>query len=361
MIRLVQSVFVILILLAVPLHAAVQQRTGPPEQFSNSTLERSFASGAAVPSRVLTTRTESGGHEVITETTEVPGLDGKLRLSFETTTETFRTSPDSTQTKHDVFAPDAQGRRQLVESTQTDVQTFRDGSQRSVSNTNTPDLNGRLALSTREVEETKSPSPNVTETDTTIYRPGIHEPLEKSERITRTERKVNSSLSQSDSTHFEVDTNGRWQTIESRSQEVRLEGDRRVTEETVRRPGLDGKLYVGERSVTTQSKSNGQDQSITEIYSDNALGIAGTENRLQLSQRVRVTTATSASMQQTTSEVEERNPGAPGDRLRVTQRTTETRRQVGPDRWEIQREVFALDGNGRLISIQTEKGVAVGK
>jgi hypothetical protein len=360
MIRLVQSVSVISIL-GIPLIVAAQQPPGPPERFSSSAIERSFARGGEVPSRVSMTRTESGGREVITETTELPGLDGKFKLFFETTTETSRTSSDSSQTKHDVFAPDAQGRRQLVESTQTERQTFGDGSQRSVSDTRTPDLNGRLALSTREIQEVKSPSPNVTETDTTIYRPGIHEPLEKSERIARTERKVDPSTTRSDSTHLGIDTNGRWQTLESRSEEVRLEGGGRVTEVTLRRPGLDGNLYIGERSVTTQSRSNGQDQSITEIYSDSALGLAGTENRIQLNQRVRVTRSTSASGQQTIREVEERNPGAPGDRLRVTERTVETLRQIGPDRWEVQREVFALDGNGRLTPVRSEKGEAVGK
>jgi hypothetical protein len=362
MIRLVHSVPVLSILLGVSVAAAVQQPPGPTEEFSSLTIERSFARGAGIPSRVVRTRTESGQREVITESTEVPGLDGKLRLSFETTRDTLRTSADSTETKHEVFAPDAQGRRQLVESTQTDVQTFRDGSERIVSNTRTPDLNGRLTLVSREISEARSPSPNVTETETTIFRPGIHEPLKESERITRTERKVSPLVTQSDSTHFELGANGRWQTLESRSQEVRLEGSAQVTEETVRRPSLNGNLDVGERTVTTQSKSNGQDQTITEIYaSENTLGVAGADNRLQLNQRLRVTTTISDAGQQTIREVEERNPGAPRDRLRVTERTIETLRQIGPNRWEVQREVFALDGNGRLVPVQTERGQAVGK
>jgi hypothetical protein len=142
---------------------------------------------------------------------------------------------------------------------------------------------------------------------------------------------------------------------------VRLDGGGRATEETVRRPGLDGNLYVGERSVTTQSGINGQSETLTEIYTDSALGVAGVEGRLQLEQRVRLTTANSAAGQQTIREVESRNPGAPRDRLRVTERTIETLRRVGPDRWEVQRDVFALDGNGRLAPVRTERGEAVGK
>ncbi|HET9943382.1 MAG TPA: hypothetical protein VFR05_08575, partial [Terriglobia bacterium] len=85
-------------------------------------------------------------------------------------------------------------------------------------------------------------------------------------------------------------------------------------------------------------------------------------NRLELSQRVRSTTsATADGGQQTVREVEERDPVNPNAPLRVTGRTVDTIRRVGPDQWELQRQVFALDGNGRLVPVATEKGQATGK
>ena len=356
MIRSFQSVAGIVVLLVAPAIAAVQQtgtRQGPPASPTSSTIEGSYVAGAAVPLRRVQTRTSSNGREVLTETTETLGPDGRMKMSQETTTETVRTGADSTQTKRDVFAPDAQGRPRLTETTQTDVQTSRDGSSRSVANTMTSDANGRLSFSSREIQETKSVSPTVKQTDTSIYRPGVNQQLVESERLQETERKVSSSVTQSESTRFSRDGNGRWQATEARNQEVRTAGAGRITEETVRVIGENGTLALSEKKVTTQSKSGGQDQAVTETY---------TGTRQELSQRVRTTTSTTPDRgQEIVREVEARNPAAPNAPLRVVERTVETTRQIGPDRWEVQRQVFGLDGNGRLTPVLTERGQSVGK
>jgi hypothetical protein len=60
-------------------------------------------------------------------------------------------------------------------------------------------------------------------------------------------------------------------------------------------------------------------------------------------------------------EVEGRKPGSPNEPLRVIERTVETVKQTGPNQWEVQREVYALDGNGRLVAVTKERGKASGK
>jgi len=315
-----------------------------------------------MPSRQVRSRTESNGREVITETTETPGTDGRFRTSRESVTETVKTGADTTQTKHEVFAPDAQGRRSLIESTQTDVQTSRDGSSRSVANTMTPDLNGRLNLSTREVKETKALGPGARQTDIAVFRPGINSALLESERLQVTERKVSSSVTQNESTRFLRDGNGKWQATETRSEEVRTSGNDRVAEETVNRIADNGSLALSEKNVTRQTRSNGQDQTVVEKYSNTTGIYSRNADRFQLNERVRVTTTTTAGGgQQTIREVEGRNPVAPDEPLRVNERVVETMRQVGPDRWEVERQVFYRDGNGRLVPVLTEKGQASGK
>ena len=353
MIRSFQNVAGIVVWLVAPAIAAVQQ-TGPrqpPASSTSSTIEEAYA-GAALPTRRVQTRTSSNGREVLTETTETPGPDGRMKMSQETTTETVRTGADSTQTKRDVFVPDPQGRPRLTETTQTDVQTSRDGSSRSVANTMTPDANGRLSISSREIQETKSVSPAVKQTDTSIFRPGVNEPLVESERLQETERKVSSSVTQRESTRFLRDGNGRWQATEARNEEVRTAGAERITEETVRRIGENGSLALSEKRVTKESRSGGQEHAVIETY---------TGTRLELSQRVRTTSTTSDRGEEIVREVEERNPVAANAPLRVIERTVETKRQTGPDRWEIQRQVFALDGNGRLVPVLSERGESVGK
>jgi hypothetical protein len=362
MIRSLQSITAIVILFVVPLAATIQQtgdpetRQGPPTAFSSSTVERTYAAGAAVPSRRSQTRTESNGKEILTETIETPDPDGKLKISRETTTEIVRTGADLIQTKQEVFAPDAHGRRRLIESTQTDVQMAPDGSSRSVTNTVASDLNGRVEVLRREIQETRSPAPDVRQTDTSIFRPGINEALVESERLQQTEQKISSELTQSESTRFLRDGSGGWQATETRNLEVRTAGGERVAEETVRRLTDNGTLALSERSVTRQSKVDGEDQTVIETYSQ---GVQGSMwgSTLQLSQRVNITTsAMPDGGRQTIREVEGQNPVAPNERLRVIERTVETVRRIGTDRWEIQRQVFGLDGNGRLTPVLTEKG-----
>jgi hypothetical protein len=357
------QITVLLAVFAAPSHAGALQTPpkGPPATFSSRELERSYTGGNGIPSRRVQTRTESGGREVVTETTELPDVDGRMRMSLETTTETVR-SGNSTQTKHDVFVPDVQGRRKLLETSQIDVQTLGAGSLRSVTNTWMPDLNGRLSLSGQEVEEIKTPSANVKQTDTVIFKPGINQPLQESERLQKTETKVSTALTQTESTRFLRDGNGKWQAAETRSEEVKTSGEERLAEETVRKMSVNGKLEVSERKVTRQTKGKGQEETVVETYAQNVEGLVASGNRLELNQRVRSTTAVAADgSQQTIREVEGRNAVSPNAPLRVIERTIETVRQVGPNQWEVQRQVFALDGNGRLVPVLTEKGRGVGK
>ena len=367
-VRTIQRIAGVVFWFAFTSAAMAQQRGGPqtakaPQpKSSSSAVERS--SGSAASSRTVQTRTESGGREVVTETTEVPGTDGRFRASAETTTETVRAGSKSVQTKREVFGFDSEGRRKLIETTQADQQTLPDGTSRTVENTWTPDPSGRLGLSQRQVQEAKSAGPNVKQTDTTIYRPGINEALREAERVQQTERQVSSDLLQSESTRSVRDANGRWQPIETRNQEVRkTAATERLEEETVRRLDANGALTPAERKVTRRSGASGQERVVTETYSQNIGGmIRRPDNRLELDQRLRLTTVTTADGgRQTTQEREARNPVAPNDPLRVVERTVETVRPIGPDRWETQRQVFAADGNGRLVPIITEKGESTGK
>jgi len=356
--RSIQIKALVAILLLVPVSAAIcSPLQGPASSPASSTIERSYEPGGGTPLRRTQSRTESNGREVVKETTEVPGLNGKLKTSLETTTETVRTGPDSTQIKREVFVPDAQGRSRLVESSQTDVLKAADGSTRSTTNTMVPDVNGRLVLAGREVEETKSVSPDVKETSKTIYRPGVNQAMTESERLQQTERTISKDVTQNESKRSERDTNGRWQTTETRIAEVRVTGSERVAEETVQRLNDNGALALTERNVTKQSNTNGRNETVTETY----LAPAGrtSSGRLELDQRVRQTTTSSAGgEQQTIREVEGRLPGSPNDTLRVVERTVETVRQIAPGRSEVQRQVFALDVNGRLVPVLTEKGEA---
>jgi len=160
-----------------------------------------------------------------------------------------------------------------------------------------------------------------------------------------------------DSTRLLLDINGRPQPIETRSSETRDAGPSDYwMEETIRRPDPSGALVLSERNVIRRSEGNGSRQEVIEAYAYDDEGFARSDGRLALHQRVRIsTTATADGGRQTVEEVEGHNLAAYRDPMRVIRRVVETVRQIGPDRWITDRQIFELDLNGRLVPIRTER------
>ena len=91
------------------------------------------------------------------------------------------------------------------------------------------------------------------------------------------------------------------------------------------------------------------------MYARDDRGRVRSDSRDGLSRRIRVSsTVTADGGRNTIEEVEERNPVAPNDPLRLVRRTVTTVRQIGPDRWSTERQIFERDQNGRLVPIATE-------
>jgi hypothetical protein len=266
--------------------------------------------------------------------------------------------------KREIFANGAQGPLTLIESSVAEQQNFPDGSSRTTTNAWAPDSNGRLNLASREVKETKSLGADVRQTETTLYVPTINEPLRESERVVKTERRVRPDVVQTDSQRTVRDANGRWQTTETRNQEVKTAGRGEVVEEeTVRNLDGDGKLAVSEKTITRRTTNNGSDRVVTEVYSPYMPGIAQQPgNSLALNQRIRVTTTPTANGgSQTITETEAPDPSVINGPIRVVSRTVQTVRQIRPDVWETQRQTYTLDGSGRLVLTTADKEEAKGK
>jgi hypothetical protein len=341
-----------------------QPSKGPPQTPAESTTLRSFPGGTMPGSKLVRTRNESGGREVVTEVVEVPGTDGRFEAASKTTTETVGTGSDSVKVKRNVFGNGAQGALTLIETSDADQQKFPDGTSRTITNTWVPDLSGRLGLSSRRVQEMKPVSPDVQQTVTTLYVPGINQALSETERVQETRRRVGANLVQTDSHRDVRDANGQWQTTETRNQEVRTVGPAEVVEEeTVRTLDGDAKLTLSERTVTRRSRGNGSEQVVTDVFSANIPGLARQAgSSLELDRRIRVTTTpTTNGGSQTVTETEARIPTVANGPIQVVARTVETVRQIRPDVWETQQQTFALDGNGRLVLTTDVKEETRGK
>jgi hypothetical protein len=327
-----------------------------PQGPARSVTERTYSAGDLTRWRRVQTRSESGGREVVVETSEVPDVEGKLAPIQESVMETTRTAPNTAQTRYDVFGFAADRRRMLLETTESLRETQANGDTSAVQNTWAPDLNGRLGLMSRQIEQTRSTAPDVRQTDTTLLVPRFNETLQETERTEYTERRINPGVVQHDSTHLVRDINGRWQPIETRRGEAREIGvSERVEEDTIQSRDINGKLAVDEKTVTRRSNANEQDDVVIETYAPYVDELPRSDSRLALSQRVhRTTTATADGGRYTIEEVEGRNLVAPNDPLRVIRRTVTTVRQIGTDRWVTQRQVFERDVNGRLQLVINE-------
>ena len=310
---------------------AAQGQPGP----GTSVSERTYPAGGIAGWRRVQIRSESGSGEVAVETVEVRDPERRLAPIQEIATETIRTAPDTAQTRRDVFRLTADRRRTLLETTESLQETLPNGDTSAIHNTWAPDLNGRLGLTSRQIEQGRSAAPDVQQTDNTLLVPRGHQP---------------GGVVRHDSAHLVRDVNGRWQPGETRSGEIREIGaSERIEEEMIQRPAMNGNLAVDERNVTRRYSANEQDHEVIETYGPYADGWPRSDNRLSLSQRVhRTTTATADGGRYTVEEVVGRSRVAPDDPMRVIRRTVTTVRRIGTDRWVTERQVFERDVNGRL-------------
>ena len=76
-----------------------------------------------------------------------------------------------------------------------------------------------------------------------------------------------------------------------------------------------------------------------------------TEGRLILSRSAGRVSTVRDDGSETVEETAEHNPAAPGEPLRVTQRSVTTVRTSGTDSYVVRREVFERDVNGRLMLV----------
>jgi hypothetical protein len=329
--------------------ATAQQPTNTTSQApAASVTEHTYAAGDGGPWRRVQTRTESGGREVVVETFALPDVEGRLSPVRETVMETMRTSSGSAQSNRDVFGFNLDRKRQLVETTQSREEILAGGDTGIVHDTWVPDLNGRLGLTSREIERTRAAAPDLRQSETTFLVPSLNERLAEIERVVDTERRL-SGVVQRDTTHLLRDVNGRWQPTETRRGEIREAGPaERVEEETIQQQDINGNAFIVERTVTRRAHADQQDQVVIENYAPYASLWPRSDRRLVLRERVHLTTTATADGRRTVEEVEGVSLVAPDDPMRVVRRTVATVRQVGPNRWLTERQVFERDVNGRL-------------
>lgn len=299
---------------------------------------------AAVCLCIVSTSAVAFGQQVI-ETSMRPDIDGRLVPSLEVVETTRRRAPAATQTIREVFDFDLEHRRRLVETVESLREILPEGDT-AVHTTWAPDVNGRHAVLSRQVERTRWSPSGGHQTETMLFVPHLNEALRETERSLYEERRAGAGVVEHESTYSVRDVNGRWQPVETRRGEAReIGGSERIDDETVQRLDVNGKLVDDERTVARSYSANAQDHAVIEIYTRS-------DGRLVLSERVhRTTTATPDGGRYTVEEVEGRNPVASSDPLRVIRRIVTTARRASTGGWVTEQEVFERDVNGRLLLV----------
>jgi len=355
------------ILLAVwltPLYALAAQTQGGSDASSSDT-NRSWTAttqqqlpGSTNPTRTSETHTEAGGRSIDNQSVEHMGMYGQYEPYQDIQKETVTVDATTVRTIERTFGRDSDGRKTLVQVTEEEKRTLPGGEVKVVRTTSNPDANGGLQVVQREVQDTRQINPNVQETKSTVFTASTNGGLAASMQTTERDTKTGDHTVEFRKSTLLPDLNGGWQTGEVREGTVKSDGKDRTKEERVLRPGADGNLAVVERTVSKESENAaGEKRGTVETYSNNLPGTP-VDGSLRLNQRVTTVSRKSEDGRQSSeTQVEQRNPGQPSDRPRLTEQTIDIVRP-GLDGTTRQTQTLrSLNSSGGLgvVSVDTRK------
>jgi hypothetical protein len=310
------------------------------------------------PSRASETHTTSGIRTVDNQSIETMGLYGRYAPYLDLQKETVKVDANTVRTVERAFGRDSDGRKTLVQVTEEEKRTLPGGEVKVVRTTSNPDANGGLQVVQREVQDTMQINPNVQETKSTVFTASTNGGLAASMQTTERDTKTGDHTVEFRKSTLLPDLNGGWQTGEVREGTVKSDGKDRTKEERVLRPGADGNLAVVERTVSKESENAaGEKRGTVETYSNNLPGTP-VDGSLRLNQRVTTVSRKSEDGRQSSeTQVEQRNPGQPSDRPRLTEQTIDIVRP-GLDGTTRQTQTLrSLNSSGGLgvVSVDTRK------
>jgi len=324
-------------------------------QNSTSTSESQGSSGVN-GIRTSENHTEADGRTTNKQSLERMGMDGRYVPYLDVEKESVRVNATTVRTIERTYGRDADGRKILTQVVEEEKQTLPDGAQKVLRNTSNPDADGRLQLVRRETEDTKQSSTNVQTTKATAYTVGSNGQLVPSLQTEERRTRTGDHDTQFRRSTLLPDLNGNWQVQEVHEGVIRDDGKERTKDEQILRPDNDGRMSVVERTVSKEPIGPGEGKSTQETYSTTVPGNADS-GRLQLTQRV---TATRRKTLQggtiTEQEVSQRNPGAPNDGVRPTQKTIDIVRPTSTGATEHQTQTISVDTNGAANVVWVDVG-----
>jgi hypothetical protein len=309
------------------------------------------------PTRTTESHSQSGNRTVDKQSVQRRGSDGHFEPYQDIETETVQVDASTVRTTTRTFGRGPDGAKTLVQVTEEEKHTVPGGDSSMVRSTSNPDVNGKLQVVQRQVEETKKTGKDSEETKTTVMLPSINGGLAPAMKMQEVRKLDGNDIVESKKTTLLPDGSGNWQVGEVRQATVTKDGNDHATEERIARPDSEGKLGEISRTVNKESGgATGEKRNTVETFSADVPGSAGDGN-LHLVERTTTRQNTSSTGQQATErQVERLNPGATSSGLRVTTRTIDiVRPGVSGAQATRTTETRDADGNAAAVSVDTTK------
>ncbi len=303
---------------------------------------------------------ESGNRTLDKQSLQRRGMDGQFEQYLDTEKQSVKVNDQTTRTVQKSFTADLEGRKKLVQVTEEERRTMPNGEVKVVRTTSNPDINGNLQVVQQEVEQSKQLSPTVKETRTTLLTPDVNGGLKASQQVNERQVQVGEHETKFNKSTQLSDGNGNWQTSEVRQGVITENGQDRTKDESVLRPGSDGKLALVEHTVSKEAEdASGQTRGTTETYGNNL----NSPDALTLNQRVTTVSRDKNGRQVTETQVQDRSAADPSLGLQVTGKTTDTVRTAdGKTKTTQTIQSRDAEGNMNVVSVDmtsTDKPPAV--
>jgi hypothetical protein len=312
--------------------------------------------GDTNPSRTMESHTKSGDRSVDKQRVEVPGPNVGYQPYSETEKETVQVNASTTRTVERSYKWDVNGQRYLVQVTEEEARSSASGDAQVVRTTSSPDADGKLQVTQREVADTRETSPNAQKTKTTLYILDGNGRLTPFQQTQELRKRSNDHTVEVKKMTLGQDSSGMWKVGEVRESTITEEGKNRINEERVSRSDLNGKLSEVSRTVGKETETTAGEKSNTvETYSRDIPGIAP-DGSLHLSWRVTTVQKKESAGKTTEQQVEQSKSGGPNPGLQVDAKTKYTV-QYGASGTQQTKTTQVRDVNGafHVVTVETRK------
>ena len=341
---------------AVCVQAQNPQQGGSDESWTTT---RDTTPQYANSSRTTESHRKSGNRTVDKQRIEFLGPNGGYQPAVETETETVEVDATTTRTLVRTYQFDANGQRTLARVSEQEARTTASGGVRTENKVSASDVNGHFQVIRREVADTKTVSPGVEETKSTVYQRDSYGGFSQAVQTQEVKTHKGDDSVGVKKTTLMPDGNGSWKVSDVTEKTISADGKDRTTEESVSRPDLDGRLQERSRTVTKEGlTSTGEKTSTVESYSVFSPGYS--DSSMHLNQRVTSIKKKGANGETTERQIEEPNSGNPSDGARVSGRAKYVVKYAAPGTQQASQETKTFEardanGNFHVISTETEK------